>query len=106
MHEFHQEILDNKPDERNMPVHQRGQAKHMKALPDELFGADGRPHPPEHRDRQAQAVLEASAVLIAAPVHRRAEELAEQVAMGAVKFNAIKPSELAASGSCGEGGYG
>lgn len=44
MHEFHADILANRPQGKDLPEHQREGVKDMKALPEEIFGADGRPH--------------------------------------------------------------
>ena len=53
-------------------------------------------------EHEAGAVLERAAVLVLAVVDRRAEELRDQVAVGAVQLDAVQPGLARAPGALGE----
>ncbi|MEI2786185.1 MAG: hypothetical protein V9E82_10870 [Candidatus Nanopelagicales bacterium] len=55
-----------------------------------------RPDARQHLEKDAQAVLERAAVLVVAVVAAAVEELPDQVAMGAVHFDAVESGVLGA----------
>jgi hypothetical protein len=67
-------------------------------------GADRLAHPAHHRRREAQPVLQAAAVLVAALVGPGREELAEQVAVSGVQLHRVEAGFQGQPGGPGEVG--
>ena len=66
------------------------------AQPEDEVAADRGPDRPDHLDREAEPVLEAPAVLVGPPVHRRHPELVDEVAREGAEIGAVEPRALEA----------
>ena len=67
------------------------------AQPEDEVAADRGPDRPDHLDREAEPVLEASPVLVGPPVHRRHPELVHEVAREGAEIGAVESRALEAA---------